>query len=330
MNPGLMALAVFWTALAVIQMAAAETAPELQRGFAERRFQLERGDVVAFVGGTDVAAALHSGHVESLLAAQYCGLGIRYRNFGWEGDTVFVQPRDVNFPPLAAHMEKAGATVIVLQFGRAEALEGLEVLPRFASAYESMIEAFSKRTRRLAIVTPPPFENSGELLPNLASRNGDLAAFVEAIRALANKKSLPLLDVFAELGGGSGVALRLTENGLQLSPRGHGLVARAFMDQAGYGRIARLAGDPSQDGAWSDPAMERLRLAVLEKNRLWLHYWRPHNWAFLGGDRVSQPSSRDHVNPKVRWFPIEMEKFVPLIHSAEARLEEAASNTALP
>ena len=30
-----------------------------------------------------------------------------------------------------------------------------------------------------------------------------------------------------------------------------------------------------------------------EKNALWLRYWRPTNWAFLNGDRVSQPSSRD-------------------------------------
>jgi hypothetical protein len=70
--------------------------------------------------------------------------------------------------------------------------------------------------------------------------------------------------------------------------------------------------------------MEALRLAVVEKNRLWFDYWRPMNWAFLGGDRTFVPSSHDHNDPSVRWFPAEMEKFVPLIERAEARVQELA------
>ncbi len=297
--------------------------------FPEGRFQLERDDVVAFVGGTDVAAALHGGHLESLLAAKYRGLNIRFRNFGWEGDTVFAQPRDVGFPPLAAHLEKAGASVILIQFGRAEALEGIAGLPRFDSAYEKLIDECAKRTRRIVLVTPPPFENSGGLLPNLAARNADLAAFAGAIRELARKKELPLVDLFAALGGEGHREPRLTDNGLQLTPRGHALGARAFMEQLGFGDIARRAGEPSATGAWSDAAFERVRVATMEKNQLWLLYWRPQNWAFLGGDRTSQPSSRDHRDPNVRWFPAEMEKFVPLIQRAEARIEESAANIPL-
>src|SRR5438445_7977198 len=66
-----------------------------QQPFDGGRFTLHLGDVVAFVGGADVAAAQHAGHLEALLAAKYRGLDLRFRNFGWEGDTVFAQPRDV-------------------------------------------------------------------------------------------------------------------------------------------------------------------------------------------------------------------------------------------
>ena len=48
------------------------------------------------------------------------------------------------------------------------------------------------------------------------------------------------------------------------------------------------------------------------------------NWAFLGGDRIEQPSSRDHRDPKVRWFPGELEQFGPLIEQAEAMIGELA------
>lgn len=74
--------------------------------------------------------------------------------------------------------------------------------------------------------------------------------------------------------------------------------------------------------------MEKIRQAVIGKNRLWFDYWRPMNWAFLNGDRTEQPSSRDHRDPKVRWFPGEMERFVPLIYQAETRIEELSAPTA--
>ena len=116
--------------------------------FPDGHFVLERGEVVAFVGGADVAAAQQTGHLEALLAVQFRGLDTRFRNFGWEGDTVFAQPRDVGFPPLAEHLRRAHATVIVLQFGRAEALAGRDALPRFRTAYEKLLDEFAKLTPR--------------------------------------------------------------------------------------------------------------------------------------------------------------------------------------
>jgi hypothetical protein len=52
------------------------------------------------------------------------------------------------------------------------------------------------------------------------------------------------------------------------------------------------------------------------------------NWAFLHGDRTEQPSSRDHRDPKVRWFPAEMEKFLELIDAEEARISILAKEAA--
>src|SRR5205809_339944 len=65
-----------------------------RRPFPDARFILEPGDVVAFLGGADVEAEQHGGHLEALLAARNRGLEVRFRNFGWEGDTVHTQPRD--------------------------------------------------------------------------------------------------------------------------------------------------------------------------------------------------------------------------------------------
>ncbi|MBI3851602.1 MAG: hypothetical protein HY298_15190 [Verrucomicrobia bacterium] len=281
---------------------------------------LERGDVVAFLGGTDVAAAQHTGHLETLLAAQYRGLGVRFRNFGWEGDTIFAQPRDVGFPSLQSHLQRACASVIVLEYGRAEALGGRDALPSFTAAYGKLLDECAHQTPRLVLVTPPPFEKGGGLFPDLSKRNGDLTAYAKSIRQLARRRGLPLVDLFAELGGESHREPRLTEDGLQLTPRGHALVACAFARQLGFGKTANRAGEPDENGGWSNAAFERVRQTVIAKNRLWFEYWRPQNWAFLGGDRTTQPSSRDHRNPNVRWFPEEMEKFPPLIEAKETEI----------
>ena len=176
------------------------------------------------------------------------------------------------------------------------------------------------------LVTPPPFEKGGGLLPDLSKRNIDLAECAEAIRGLARERHLPIVDVFAELGGVNHLAPRLTDDGLQLTPQGHASVAGAFARQLGFAKFAEAAGDADANGAWADAAFERLRQAIVAKNRLWFNYWRPQNWAFLGGDRTGQPSSRDYRNPTIRWFPAEMEKFVPLIEAKELEIAELAKN----
>jgi len=216
--------------------------------------------------------------------------------------------------------QKADATVLVVQFGRGEALNGGG--PDFEAAYRKFLDGLAHHWPRLILVTPIPFENGGGLLPDLSKHNTELASNAAAIRKVAAERQLMLVDLFRELSGGQ----RLTSDGLQLTPRAHGMVASAFAAQLGFAGIAKKSGGLDDAGKWKNPAFEQVRQEVIAKNRLWFDYSRPQNWAFLGGDRITQPSSHDHRNPKVRWFPGEMEKFLPLITAAEARIETAANN----
>jgi hypothetical protein len=256
-------------------------------------------DVLVFLGGTDVVTAQETGHLEALLTIHHRSLNLRFRNFAWEGDTVFAQPRDFGFPALEKHVERAGATVIVFQFGRAEALEN-RAPSEFATAYSSFVARFTNQTSRFLLVIPPLFEARGGLLPDLSKNNPLLTEYARVIRRM----DYPVIDLSAVSG--------FTENGLQISPQGHAIIAAEFAHQLGV---------PGQRSA----AFEKVRQAVIAKNRLWFDYWRPQNWAFLGGDRTSVPSSRDHRDPKVRWFPVEMEKFLPLIAAEEGKIRDYAA-----
>ena len=273
-------------------------------------------DIVAFIGGGDVAAAQHTGHIESILVHEQPKL--RCRNFGWEGDTVFAQPRDYNFPPLTNHLRTAGATIIFVQFGRMEAFGHINELKKFPSVYESLVTDLLAITPKVVLVTPVPFEKPPEPLPDVSIRNEQLQAISNHIRAIGEKRGLPVLDLFGALHKKTNE--HLTDDGVQLNPRGHAIVAQTFARELNL-KSPELT---HRTEAWADPHLEKLRQLVITKNRLWFDYWRPQNWAFLGGDRTEQPSSRDHRDPKLRWFPKEMEKFLNLITNAEAHIARAA------
>ena len=198
------------------------------------------------------------------------------------------------------------------------------ILPGFATAYQTLLDECARQTTRLVLVTPPPFEQGGGLLPDLSARNSDLAAYAATIVDLARRGHFPLVDLFGELGSASHREPRLTGDGLQIDAHGHALIAQAWARQLGFASIAKAAGEPDAHGRWPNRTFEELRLLVTAKNRFWFNYWRPENWAFLGGDRTEQPSSRDHRNPEIRWFPVEIEGFVPLIEAKEREIAAMA------
>jgi hypothetical protein len=143
--------------------------------------------------------------------------------------------------------------------------------------------------------------------------------YAGAIRRLAQERRLQTVDLTKYLGGGS-----LTSDGLQFTPQGHAEIARAFARQTGAGDAVDRAGLTDGNGVWFNAAFEQLRQEILRKNQFWFDSWRPQNWAFLGGDRVEQPSSRDHRDPKIRWFPEEMKRFASLVSDAENKIQMAA------
>lgn len=302
-------LAVAWIACPCA--AADEAAPHGRLGF-------RADDVVAFVGGETVVRQGESGHLESLLAAANPGKKLRFRNLGWEGDTVFEQPRDLNFPGIAEHLKRVRATVVVAEFGRAESLGGPQKLDAFVAAYEKLCDVLAADGRCIVLMTPAPFERpASPTLPNLSTHNDSLRAYASAVAALAGRRRIACIEVSQDFGG-----KRFTEpDGLHLTPEGNALAARAAARHLGLDESVLEA---TADGAWKSRELESLRQAVVEKNRLWFDYWRPMNWAFLGGDRMFTQSSRDPDDLNVRIFPRELEKFVPLIEKADANVEEMA------
>ena len=282
-------------------------------------------DVIAFLGGAASIATEQSAALETLLTVAHPGHRLRFRPLAWEGDTVFGQPRELNFPGPTQLLRNTQATITCLQFGALESFTANLSPARFKEAYARLLDDTATVTPRLVLVVPPPFEIKPHPLPDLAPRNETLARLAAVTRELAAERGIPVIDLFAALPQQPPPG-PWTTDGRELTPAGHRAVAAAWLQQLGLPALARRAASP---GFWQLDDLARVRSAVRSKNRLWTDYWRPMNWAFLHGDRVEQLASRDHRDPKTRWFPAEMEEFPPLIAEAESRIESLAAQARL-
>lgn len=295
---------------------------------ADARLVLRPDDRVVFVGGAASIAADQAGRVETILTLARPGLRPRFRTVAWEGDAIDDHPREPNFPALTNLLVRAQATVVALQFGALEAFDGPARVPAFRTGYERQLADLARALpqTRVVLVTPPPFETKAPPLPDLTRTNDTLVRLVDVIRELATAHELPVVDLFRELQSPPPAGATWTVDGRELTAAGHGHVAAAWAEACGRPDLAAKARD---EAFWARPDIAALREAIGTKNRLWFDYWRPMNWAFLNGDRTEQPSSRDHRNPAIRWFPAEMEQFPPLIAEAEVRIESLAAQTRL-
>ncbi|MEA3207225.1 MAG: hypothetical protein QOE70_282 [Chthoniobacter sp.] len=308
---------------------------------------LKPNDVIALVGGEDMVAASEYGYLELLLIRALPRHHLRFRNLAWEGDTVFEQRRDLNFPPLEDQLEKIGATVVLVHFGKMEALlpqpQSFQVA--LTALYDRIAVRRGGRERRVVLLFPTPFEDlPGAPLAQPAAvlnrdsdpqeiidgRGGPLAEIGLATAVVEQGERCYGLDlgrIFTRAG-----VTGFTRDGIHLNERGHAVFARAitaaFLDNT-WSRDD-LVPDLSRTALPLDRDAEPLRQVIRARNRLWSNYWRPQNWAFLAGDRTNQPSSRDHLDPSKRWFPDEIEQFIPLIKAKEREIDALAVRLAKP
>jgi len=281
---------------------------------------LKAGDVVALVGGEDMVALAEEGWLETLVTWGQPKDHIRFRSLAWEGDTVFEQRRDLNYPTLETQLDRMGATVVICQFGLMESLAGKEGVAAFTEAYGKLIDRLNpEKKRRISLVKPHDFGFPQERTAavNLSGQRlsvRNLNEYIYAISHVAAQRGARHEDP-REPGKPT---LSPTRDGVHLSAEEQEWKARTLAD--GYGSIDLEDVLAHPLSARHLATQQALRAAIVAKNRLWFHYTRPQNWAFLAGNRTNQPSSRDHLDPSKRWFPEEMEQWVPLIEAKEKEI----------
>lgn len=266
---------------------------------------LKSGDRIALIGNTVIERARLSGQLEAALqlASGPEVKNLTIRNLGWSGDSVFGDSRSYFGPPqegrerLASVISEFKPHVIFLCYGTGAAMSvdqgwtdepihkepsagGLESsLAIFIKGYQEKIDrlrsAAGGSLREIVLISPPPLENLGDPLPDQTENNARLAVFRDSIKQLASDNKARFVDWFAALGGddfnGDVASPALTNNGVHYSETGYRILGRELVKGLGYGETSLAPNEPDS------PLMS----AIIEKNRLFFHRWRPANETYL-------------------------------------------------
>ncbi|MCB1076892.1 MAG: hypothetical protein KDM64_03595, partial [Verrucomicrobiae bacterium] len=184
-------------------------------------------------------------------------------------------------------------------------------LALFAEQYGRLLDlmkgAAGDRLREVVLISPPPLENLGAPLPDQTENNRRLAKVRDAVKKLAQERSYRFVDLFAAMGGdgfdGKVAETPLTDNGIHYGDAGYRILAKHLVEGLGL---------KMPDGLLTtDAAVEELREAIVRKNRLFFHRWRPANETYLFLFRKHEQGQ----NAK------EIPMFDPLIASDEERID---------
>jgi lysophospholipase L1-like esterase len=195
-------------------------------------FEFEDGDRILFVGDGLFEVALDYGAIESMLATRWPDRHVTFRNIGWSGDTVYGEARDhFTNPPtpyqhLMTQIKTARPTVAFVGYGSGLAFADDAGFATFETGLEALLDTLLALPARVVLLAPPPHEPERSPVPDVSAYNANLRRATDLISAVATRRELVFVDLFAGL---SEAALQpdrsITSNGIHLNDAGYQIAA---------------------------------------------------------------------------------------------------------
>ncbi|MCE9609170.1 MAG: c-type cytochrome [Chthoniobacter sp.] len=301
-------------------------------------FEIRDGDRVVLLGDTLLEREGTYGNLETHLQAAFPAAHFTVRNLAYSADNPLGWSR-ASFDPAAKGLERlkeqiatVNPTVCILGYGMASSLEALagnddptrygpitsgeagvaEFKKQLGALMDSIQQITAKATPdakvRFILLSPIRHEDLRAARPGLpdpAPHNALLEKFTAAIGELATERGGTFVNVFKP--GAEAAGARRTDNGIHLHAAGHSAWAALVADQLGW----------AQKEKKDAPA---LRAAILKKNDLFFHRWRPANHTYIFGFRKGEQGRN----------AVEIPKFDPLIADAEVEIDRLKKNPGTP
>jgi mono/diheme cytochrome c family protein/glucose/arabinose dehydrogenase len=272
--------------------------------------KIKKGSHIVLIGNNLASRMMNYGHFETEMHLRYPDSLLFIRNMGDGGNTPGFRPHAGRVSPwafpgaekfqteLANYSDSQGhfetedqwltrlqADIIIAFFGFNESFQGKAGLEN----YKAELDAFIKHTLQqkyngqtppqLALVSPIAFEDLSKKydLPNGKTENANLAMYTQAMKEVAAKNKVILIDAFKPTKEWfASSAKPLTIDGSQLTDAGYARFAKLLADEA-FGKVAPKA----------EANRELVRAAVLEKNWMWHNDFKIPNGVHVFGRRYN-------------------------------------------
>ena len=270
-----------------------------------RPFEFKDGDRVVWIGSTITEREQRYGYWETALTHANAKKAITFRNLGWSGDTVFGEARgsfDYNstkgYDRLVNLTLELKPTVLFVSYGANESFAGPAGLDKFEKGLEKLLDALKPSGARVVLFAPHPFRPA-QGYPEPVEQNKNLRLYRGAIEKVAKARG----HFFADPSATTVVTSDpVTHNGMHLTEAGYRAGTFGFLASLGYEFQATTAWD----------RLDPLRRAIVAKNELFFHRWRPQNETYLFGFRKHEQGK----NGK------EIAEFDPLVAKAEEEISK--------
>ncbi len=111
-------------------------------------------------------------------------------------------------------------TVIIVAYGGNESFDGEAGLPNFVDGLNVLLDTLAPAKARIVLLAPLRQEDLGRPLPDPTAENKNLRIYSDALRGVAEKRSLTFADMNAFLGDGPKAA-PLTDDEMHLTGAGY-------------------------------------------------------------------------------------------------------------
>ncbi len=300
------------------------------------------GEHLVLIGNSLGERDVNFGHLETLLHQRFPGEKLTVRNQCNPADTAGFRPHpgrksqwafpgaDKFNPDLTRHfgvghypypdewLTQAKADTIIAFFGYNESFAGIGQIDRFKAELTAWIDHTQrlsyngKGCPKIILATPIAFENRTDAydLPTGEDQNKQLAAYAQAVLAVAKDKKVGAIDLYTPSAAWFALkGSKLTINGCHLADSGYAKLAPVLVDALyGKGSVASKA----------DAAI--LRAAVQDKDYFWVNDYRMLNGVHVWGQRYKPFGN---VN-----YPEEIEKMREMTLLRDERIWQLANGTA--
>ncbi len=239
-------------------------------------------DRVVIIGSGLADRLQHDGWMETYLQAELDGMNVSFRNQGYTGDRIDHRPRNKGFMGADEYLSLSEATVVFAMFGYNEAFDG------DAAGFETAIAKWIEHTKaqdysgkgapRIVLFSPMAAQDLRDSnLPDPAEQNARLGAYAAAMERAAKKGGVKFVDLFTPTLHHFTMTTKkaMTINGIHLNEPGNRMLAKVI-SRALYMGVTRR----------SEPDLQTLRAAVLDKNWHWFNRYRATDGNDVWGSRA--------------------------------------------